>query len=159
MIEKKSDTRKLLANILALDSAITHINYLCSVKYNLKETSLKEASVVTAENISKAIITMQPMIDKTEEEMQIAYTKPNFKDYNVICNVESLKNKCEDSIRNVEIYIGNLHSKEVIFDKIYKRNDAEFIALRSEIENMDLYLHSLKEVKVNCERFLEFFEN
>ena len=159
MIEKKSDTRKLLANILALDSAITHINYLCSVRYNLKETSLKEASVVTAENLSKAIIAMQPMIDKTEQEMQIAYTRPNFKDYNVICNTESLKNKCNDSIHNVMIYIRNLHSREVMFNKIYKPNDAEFVALRTEIANMDLYLHCLTEVKANCERFLEFFGN
>ena len=93
------------ADILALDSKITHINYLCSVRYDLKETALKEVAIVSAENLANAIISMQPMVFRTEQEMQTAYANPEKKDYNTICNVESLKKKCEDTIKNTNKYI------------------------------------------------------
>lgn len=151
------DTRQFNADILALDSKITHINYLCSVRYDLKETALKEAAIVSAENLAKAIISMQPMVFKTEQEMQAAYANPDNKDYNTICNVESLKKKCEDTIKNTNSYIESLHAREVLIK--YSRKETEIKALRSEIEHMNLYQQNLTEVKNNCERFLQFFDN
>lgn len=114
-----SDTfniKQFNADILALDSKITHINYLCSVRYDLKETALKEVAIVSAENLVNAIISMQPMVFKTEQEMQTAYANPDKKDYNTICNVESLKKKCEDTIKNTNKYIDSLKSREVLLN-------------------------------------------
>lgn len=144
------------ADILALDSKITHINYLCSVRYDLKETALKEAAIVSAENLANAIISMQPMIFKTEQEMQTAYANPEKKDYNTICNVESLKKKCEDTIKNTNNYINSLRSREVLLNN---NKETEIQALRSEIEHISLYLQNLTDVRNICTRFLEFFDN
>lgn len=145
------------ADILALNSKITHINYLCSVRYDLKETALKEAAIVSAENLANAIISMQPMIFKTEQEMQTAYANPDKKDYNTICNVESLKTKCEDTISNTNKYIDSLKSREALLNN--SKKETEIQDLRSEIEHMNLYLQNLTEVRNNCTRFLEFFDN
>ena len=145
------------ADILALDSKITHINYLCSVRYDLKETALKEVAIVSAENLANAIISMQPMVFRTEQEMQTAYANPDKKDYNTICNVESLKKKCEDTISNTNKYIDSLRSREVLLNN--DKKETEIQALRSEIEHMNLYLQNLTDVRNNCTRFLEFFDN
>jgi hypothetical protein len=155
-----SDTfnvKQFNADILALDSKITHINYLCSVRYNLKETTLKEAAIVSAENIANAIINMQPMVFKTEQEMQTAYANPEKKDYNTICNVESLKKKCEDNISNTNKCIDSLKSREVLLNNTKK--ETEIQALRDEIDHMNWYLQILTDVINNCTRFLEFFDN
>ena len=66
---------------------------------------------MSAENLANAIINMQPMVFKTEQEMQTAYANPEKKDYNTICNVESLKKKCEDTIKNTNKYIDSLKSR------------------------------------------------
>lgn len=145
------------ADILALESKITHINYLCSVRYDLKETALKEVVIVYAENLANTIISMQPMVFKTEQEMQTAYANPNKKDYNTIWNVECLKKKCENNISNTNKYIDSLKSREVLLNK--DKKEIEIQALRSEIEHICLYLQNLTEVRNNCTRFLEFFDN
>ena len=112
---------------------------------------------MSAENLVNAIISMQPMVFKTEQEMQTAYANPDKKDYNTICNVESLKKKCEDTISNTNKYIDSLRSREVLLNNTKK--ETEIQALRSEIEHMNLYLQNLTDVRNNCTRFLEFFDN
>ena len=63
--------RKTEANFLALQSALTHLSYLYSVKYDLNETTLKAASDVPDTAFDQAILSLQNITSKIRKELSV----------------------------------------------------------------------------------------
>ena len=87
--------RKIEANFLALQSALTHLSYLYSVKYDLNETALNAASDVPDTAFDQAIFSIQNITSKIRKELSVD-TKEMLKRFDKIVGAVSLLTRVSD---------------------------------------------------------------